>query len=79
MQSDVCVYVYTSTCVCVGKSVRKWMFVYTRYVCICICAVERKKSNGIASFPGSHAREREIEIVQAWRAWYFLSREKRKR
>ena len=45
MQSDVCVYVYTSTCVCVGKSVRKWMFVYTRYVCICICAVERKKSN----------------------------------
>ena len=42
-----------------------------------------KKSKGsdnlLASFPGSHAREREIEVVQAWRAWYFLSREKRKR
>ena len=25
----------------------------------------------VASFPGSHAPEREIEVVQAWRAWYF--------
>ena len=33
----------------------------------------------LASFPGSHAPEREIEVVQAWRAWYFLSREKRQR
>ena len=33
----------------------------------------------VASFPGSHARECEIEVVQAWRAWYFLSREKRQR
>ena len=33
----------------------------------------------IASFPGSHAPECEIEVVHAWRAWYFLSREKRKR
>jgi len=30
----------------------------------------------LVSFPGSHAPEREIEVVQAWRAWYFLSREK---
>ena len=27
----------------------------------------------VASFPGSYAPEREIEVVQAWRAWYFLS------
>ena len=33
----------------------------------------------LASFPDSHTPEREIEIVQAWRAWYFLSREKRQR
>ena len=32
--------------------------------------------NSVASFPGSHAPEREIEVVHAWRAWYFLSREK---
>ena len=33
-----------------------------------------KLNNGsrIASFPGSHAPEREIEVVQAWRAWYFF-------
>ena len=56
----VCVrrYICTCTCVCVCKSVRKWMFVYARYVCISICGVEGKKSNGIhiltlASFPGS--------------------------
>ena len=31
----------------------------------------RKPRLSSASFPGSHAREREIEVVQAWIAWYF--------
>ena len=30
----------------------------------------------IASLPGSLAPNPNIEIMQAWRAWYFLSREK---
>ena len=29
----------------------------------------------MASFPGSSAPEREIELVHAERAWYFFSRE----
>ena len=29
----------------------------------------------LASFPGSSALEREIELVHAERAWYFFSRE----
>ena len=31
----------------------------------------------LASFPGSHAPEHEIEVVQAWRAWCFFSHKKR--
>ena len=37
---------------------------------------DRDSGIALASFPGSHAPEREIEVVHAWRAWYFLSREK---
>ena len=46
-----------------------------------VISEEEPHSSGtnIASFPGSHAPEREIEVVHAWRAWYFLSREKRQR
>jgi len=33
---------------------------------------------GLVSFPGSHTlRNVNIEVVQVWRAWYFLSHEKR--
>ena len=33
----------------------------------------------LASFPGSSAPERDIEVVHAARAWYSFSREKRQR
>ena len=35
----------------------------------------RERPDSIASFPGSSAPEREIELVHAERAWYFFSRE----
>ena len=36
-------------------------------------------SKGLASFPGSSAPKREIELVHAERAWYFFSREHHQR
>ena len=37
------------------------------------------KGNELASFPGSSAPERDIEVVHAERAWYLFSREHRQR
>ena len=34
---------------------------------------------GLASFPGSSAPEREIELVHVKRAWYFFSHENHQR
>ena len=40
-----------------------------------ICPRLHRNAKYVASFPGSSAPEREIELVHAERAWYLFSRE----
>ena len=39
-------------------------------------AKSKRQPVKLASFPGSSAPERDIEVVHAERAWYLFSREK---
>ena len=58
---------------------------YGRWGCMLLSLVSKThlkfviRCSQLASFPGSSALERDIEVVHAERAWYLFSREKGQR